>query len=84
MMPASALITGGTGWLGKQTASRLIHKFGSELNLVLTSSKSTDLTIRGQYFRTVQNSQVELQKNIDYLFDYAFLTREKIDLLGAK
>ena len=84
MISASALITGGTGWLGKQTASRLIYKFGSELNLVLTSSKSTDLTIRGQYFRTVQNSQVELQKNIDYLFDYAFLTREKIDLLGAK
>ena len=84
MMPASALITGGTGWLGKQTASRLIQKFGYDLNLVLTSSKSTDLTIRDKCFKTIQSSQIDLQKDIDYLFDYAFLTREKIDLLGSK
>ena len=57
MMPASALITGGTGWLGKQTASRLIQKFGYDLNLVLTSSKSTDLTIKDKYFKTIQSSQ---------------------------
>jgi nucleoside-diphosphate-sugar epimerase len=80
----NVLITGATGWLGQQTAKKLVYRFRENLHLTLINSTPTSLYIQNKHFQTITPTSVKYDKKIDYFFDYAFLTREKIDSLGFK
>ena len=84
MTPIKVLISGATGWLGRETTMRAINKFGKNLDLTLSSSTPTNINIEGQLFKTVLLNSLDSQSKFDYFFDYAFLTREKIDLIGLE
>ena len=84
MTPIKVLISGATGWLGRETTIRAINKFGKNLDLTLSSSTPTNINIEGQLFKTVLSNSLDSQSKFDYFFDYAFLTREKIDLIGLE
>jgi len=80
----NVLITGATGWLGQQTANKLVYRFRENLHLTLINSTPTNLYIQNKHFQTIAPTSVDYDKKIDHFFDYAFLTREKIDSLGSK
>jgi nucleoside-diphosphate-sugar epimerase len=80
----NVLITGATGWLGQQTANKLVYRFRENLHLTLINSTPTNLYIQNKHFQTIAPTSVDYDKKIDHFFDYAFLTREKIDPLGSK
>ncbi len=84
MSGLKVLITGATGWLGQQTANKLVYRFGENLHLTLMNSTPTNLYIQNKHFQTIAPTSVNYDKNIDHFFDYAFLTREKINSLGSK
>ena len=84
MSDLKVLITGATGWLGQQTANKLVYRFGENLHLTLMNSTPTNLYIQNKHFQTIAPTSVNYGKSIDHFFDYAFLTREKIDSLGSK
>jgi nucleoside-diphosphate-sugar epimerase len=84
MNPLNVLIKGATGWVGRQTAIQLVNKFGENLNLNLTNSNPASIYIYNKHYQTTASSTLELDKKIDYFFDYAFQTREKIESLGEK
>ena len=84
MTPIKVLISGATGWLGRETTIGAINKFGKNLDLTLSSSTPTSINIEGQLFKTVLSNSLDSQSKFDYFFDYAFLTREKIDLIGLE
>jgi nucleoside-diphosphate-sugar epimerase len=80
----NVLISGATGWLGQQTAKKLVNRFRENLHLTLTNSTPTNLYIHNKHFQTIAPTSINYDKKIDYFFDYAFVTREKIDSLGFK
>ena len=84
MSDVNVLITGATGWLGQQTAKKLVYRFRENLQLTLINSTPTNLYIQNKQFQTIAPTSVKYDKKIDYFFDYAFVTREKIDSLGFK
>ena len=84
MSDLNVVITGATGWLGQQTANKLVYRFRENLHLTLINSTPTNLYIQNKHFQTIAPTSVDYDKKIDHFFDYAFLTREKIDSLGSK
>ena len=84
MSPPSVVIKGATGWIGRQTAIKLVNKFRENLNLTLISSNPVDICIYNKHYQTISPSSLKLDNQIDYFFDYAFQTREKIDSLEEK
>lgn len=84
MSPPSVVIKGATGWIGQQTAIKLVNKFRENLNLTLVSSNPVDICIYNKHYQTISPSSLKLDNKIDYFFDYAFQTREKIESLEEK
>ena len=84
MSPPSVVIKGATGWIGQQTAIKLVNKFRENLNLTLVSSNPVDICIYNKHYQTISPSSLKLDNQIDYFFDYAFQTREKIESLEEK
>jgi nucleoside-diphosphate-sugar epimerase len=84
MSPPSVVIKGATGWIGRQTAIKLVNKFRENLNLTLINSNPVDICIYNKHYQTISPSSLKLDNQIDYFFDYAFQTREKIESLEEK
>lgn len=84
MNSPSVIIKGATGWIGQQTAKKLVNKFRENLNLTLINSNPAYICIHDKHYQTISPSSLNLDKQIDYFFDYAFQTREKIESLGEK
>jgi nucleoside-diphosphate-sugar epimerase len=75
------LITGATGWLGRETICLLQEFSGS---LTLAASGHNNFSIHGREFQTIPLSKVEGNSCYDYIFHYSFLTQDKFNLLGSK
>jgi nucleoside-diphosphate-sugar epimerase len=84
MSSLNVLIKGATGWIGHQTAIQLAEKFRDDLNLILMNSSPTNIYVYNKYIQTITPVSSVPDKKIDYFFDYAFQTREKIKSLGEK
>jgi len=84
MNDLSVIINGATGWIGQQTAIKLVSKFSENLDLILMNSKPTRIHLLNKCFYTTTPSSLKLDNHIDYYFDYAFQTREKIESMGEK
>ena len=84
MSTPSVIIKGATGWIGQQTAMKLVNKFKENLNLTLINSNPVNICIYNKQYQTISPSSLKLDKQVDYFFDYAFQTREKIESLGEK
>lgn len=84
MNPSSSItITGATGWLGKELIYLLTNLDIQNLELDLISSSEQEIEVNYRKFRTnifTKNRSIKT----DIYFDFAFLTREKINLLGKE
>ena len=79
----SITVTGATGWLGKELVNILSNLNISDLKLDLISSSEREIEINKKKFPTSIFTKSD-SSNVDIYFDFAFLTREKINTLGPE
>jgi len=79
----SITVTGATGWLGKELVNILSNLNISDLKLDLISSSEREIEINKKKFPTSIFTKSD-SNNVDIYFDFAFLTREKINTLGPE
>ena len=78
------VISGSTGWLGKELIKILNSRKSNKVNMELFCSKNTKFTIAGKNYEAKNFLNANLNSDFDYFFDFAFLTRDKIDKIGIK
>jgi nucleoside-diphosphate-sugar epimerase len=85
MEETKTVITGATGWLGRELIRILIeeNRF-SPPNLHLVASTKKKFNINQDIFFTKKHNEIDESHEIENYFDFAFLTREKINILGPK
>jgi nucleoside-diphosphate-sugar epimerase len=76
------VISGATGFLGKELIKVLQSYYIPKENLSLISTKESKIRIGQQELRTSSFNSFDILSKIDVYFDFAFLSREKILTLG--
>jgi nucleoside-diphosphate-sugar epimerase len=82
MLTRNFVISGATGFLGKELIKVLQPYYIPKENLSLISTKENKIQIDQQEFHTSSFKSFDLLSKIDVYFDFAFLSREKIHTLG--
>ena len=77
---ARILITGASGWLGRETLCLLQREVGplSDLSLTLAGSHKRSIEIHGESVRIQSLEDIANLKDFDVILHYAFLTQDKI------
>lgn len=78
------LITGASGWIGRETLCYLQESFGSvsDIKLTLVGSASRFLEIHGEQVHITKITDIEPEGNFDLILHYAFATQDKALSLG--
>lgn len=78
-------VSGATGWLGSELI-RFVqsHKDFSRSNIFAISSRNGVLQIEKNIIKLSKFDSLSTNIEIDYYFDFAFVTHEKFSLLGSK
>jgi len=85
MEESKTVITGASGWLGRELIRILVGENGiSPLNLHLIASTNKKFEINQNVFFTKKHNEIDESQEVENYFDFAFLTREKINILGPK
>jgi nucleoside-diphosphate-sugar epimerase len=85
MEETKTVITGASGWLGRELIRILVEENKiSPLNLHLIASTAKKFKINQNEFITKKYNDINESQEIENYFDFAFLTREKINTLGPK
>ena len=84
LQDARILITGASGWIGRETLCLLQRETGSlnELNLTLTGSYERSLDIHGESVQIVRKDQAFKDEAFDLILHLAFITQEKARSMG--
>ena len=82
MLSKHFVISGATGFLGKELIKVLQSYYIPKENLSLISTKETKIQIGQQELHTSSFNSFDILSKIDVYFDFAFLSREKIHTLG--
>jgi nucleoside-diphosphate-sugar epimerase len=81
----TTLVTGANGWLGSELSKILVENHNlSPLQLGLISSLVGKKNICQKIFNVTTFNDLDGVREIDNYYDFAFLPRHKIDLLGPK
>lgn len=78
------LITGASGWLGRETLCLLQREVGAlgGLNLTLTGSAERRIDIHGENIKIVRTDQSIEKQAFDLILHFAFITQEKAFSMG--
>lgn len=81
---ARILITGASGWLGRETLCLLQREVGSlnGLNLTLSGSAEKSLDIHGEAVKIVRTDDAIRDEAFDLILHFAFITQEKALTIG--
>lgn len=82
MLSKHFVISGATGFLGKELIKVLQSYYIPKENLSLISTKESKIQIGQQELHTSSFNSFDILSKIDVYFDFAFLSREKIHTLG--
>jgi len=77
-------ISGATGWLGQELIKVLSARELNTANMILVSSKTSKFTIEDKNYEVKDFANLSLRNNIDFFYDFAFLTRNKINDIGPQ
>lgn len=80
------LITGATGWVGRETISLLQSSFGEEFEhrVTLAGSHDSKIIVNGLTHHVRKLFDINPQEHFDAVIHLAFLTQEKANILGAE
>ena len=80
------LITGATGWVGRETISLLQGTFGDEFDrrVILAGSRDSRIVVNGLTHHVRKLFDISSEEHFDAVIHLAFLTQEKAKILGAK
>ncbi|MDP1712741.1 MAG: NAD(P)-dependent oxidoreductase [Candidatus Nanopelagicaceae bacterium] len=80
------LITGATGWVGRETIALLQSSFGEtfEHRVTLAGSRDSKIVINGLTHHVRRLFDINLDEHFDTVIHLAFLTQEKANILGAE
>jgi len=78
------VISGATGWLGQELIKVLSTNELNRANMTLVSSKTSKFTIENKQYEAKNFANTNLRKEIDFFYDFAFLTRKKINNIGPQ
>ncbi|MDP1720720.1 MAG: NAD(P)-dependent oxidoreductase [Candidatus Nanopelagicaceae bacterium] len=80
------LITGATGWVGRETISLLQSAFGNEFErrVVLAGSRKSTIVVNGLTHHVRKLFDINPEEHFDAVIHLAFLTQEKANILGAE
>lgn len=78
------LITGASGWIGRETLCLLQREVGPlcELNLTLTGSAARQIEVHGQPISIFDHREAVKANAFDFIFHLAFITQEKVLSFG--
>jgi nucleoside-diphosphate-sugar epimerase len=84
LQDARILITGASGWLGRETLCLLQREVGSlnGLNLTLSGSVEKSLDIHGESVKIVRTDDAIQVEAFDLILHFAFITQEKALSMG--
>lgn len=80
------LITGATGWVGRETISLLQGVFGKEFEhrVTLAGSRDSTIVLNGQTHHVRKLFDINQDEHFDTVIHLAFLTQEKANILGTE
>ncbi|HUW88520.1 MAG TPA: NAD(P)-dependent oxidoreductase [Candidatus Paceibacterota bacterium] len=80
------LITGATGWVGRETISLLQGTFGDkfEHRVTLAGSRDSKFVLNGFTYHVRRLFDINPDEDFDTVIHLAFLTQEKANILGAE
>lgn len=80
------LITGATGWVGRETISLLQGIFGKEFDhrVTLAGSRDSTIVLNGQTHHVRKLFDINPDEHFDTVIHLAFLTQEKANILGTE
>lgn len=80
------LITGATGWVGRETISLLQSSFGDEFDrrVVLAGSRDSKIVVNGLTHHVRKLFDINSDEHFDTVIHLAFLTQEKANILGTE
>jgi nucleoside-diphosphate-sugar epimerase len=80
------LITGAGGWIGRETLCRLQSLVGSLscMDLTLAGSQNRKIELHGEKINIVNLEDIKNDRNFDLILHFAFLTQDKISILGSE
>jgi nucleoside-diphosphate-sugar epimerase len=82
---SAIIISGASGWLGKQLLTNYLLEQNLEVDLITAiSSSKHQIQIQDKIVTTSQFSKEKINVDPELYYDFAFLTREKIINIGPK
>lgn len=80
------LITGATGWVGRETIALLQHSLGDEFEhrVTLAGSRDSKIVVNGLTHHVRKLFDINPDEHFDTVIHLAFLTQEKANILGAE
>jgi nucleoside-diphosphate-sugar epimerase len=82
MKKTNVLISGATGWLGREILNILSETKFKAVKLSLISSKSQDFIVGNNEFKARSFVSYDNSDSIDNYFDFAFLSRNELEKIG--
>ena len=79
------LITGASGWIGRETIARLQPILGEEFShrVTLAGSRNTNIVVNGRAHQIQGLFDLDPTQEFDFVVHLAYLTQEKVDTLGT-
>jgi len=84
MVKTNVLVSGATGWLGREILNVLSEDNFEKLHLNLISSKNDEVFIKGNRFEIKSFESYDNKSEINNYFDFAFLTKNKLKIIGPE
>lgn len=83
MQKSKVLISGATGWLGREILNIFSEANFEKVQISLISSKDGDVVVKGNKFEVKSFKNYENTKSINSYFDFAFMGRNKLEKIGS-
>ena len=82
MTKTTCLVSGATGWLGRELLNIFSEDKFEKIQINLISSKDKELFIKEKKYKTNSFENYKSNDLINSYFDFAFLTKEKLEKVG--
>jgi nucleoside-diphosphate-sugar epimerase len=84
MYKSNVLISGATGWLGREILNIYAESNFEKVHLNLISSKSQEINVEKHKFKVQSFEDYNSSNTVNNYFDFAFLAKNKLEKIGPQ